>query len=134
MKPLRISILSILCLALFYVAIPLPKPLFPNDYSTVVLDKDGHIMRAFLNKKEQWHLPPDPHEPIPQKLKTAVLHFEDRRFEHHIGIDPLALARALYQNIIQHKIISGASTLAMQLRHLINPKRRTFVYKRLEIL
>lgn len=134
MKPLHISILSILCLALFYVAIPLPKPLFPNDYSTVVLGKDGQILRVFLNQAEQWHLPPAPQHPIPQKLKTAVLHFEDRRFEHHIGIDPLALARALYQNITQQKVISGASTLTMQVARLMNPKKRTYANKALEIL
>ena len=134
MKPLRISILSILCLALFYVAIPLPKPLFSNDYSTVVLGNNGQILRAFLNQAEQWHLPPNPSHPIPQKLKTAVLHFEDRRFELHIGIDPLALARALYQNITQQKVISGASTLTMQVTRLMNPKKRTYANKALEIL
>lgn len=121
-------------LALLYLSIPMPTPLFPNDYSTVVMDKDGHILRAFLNKKQQWHLRPQTDQSIPPKLKVAVLHFEDRRFEHHIGIDPLAMGRALYQNITQQEIISGASTITMQVTRLMRPKPRTYVNKLLEIL
>ncbi len=62
-----------------------PDPLFPNDYSKMVLAADGRILRVFLNQGgEQWILPPDGAE-VPAKLKTAVIHYEDKRFESHWG-------------------------------------------------
>lgn len=131
---LKTVFLSCVILALVYIVIPVPQPLFSKDYSTVVLDHEGHILRAFLNRAQQWHFPPNPEQAIPTKLKTAVLHFEDQRFEHHLGIDPLAIMRALYQNLAQGEIISGASTLTMQVTRLMNPKPRTYLNKMFEML
>ena len=84
--------------------------MFPSDYSKMVLAEDGQILRVFLNGQEQWILPPDEGE-IPAKLRTAVLHYEDKRFESHWGVDPLALVRALWQNMTRGGRISGASTI-----------------------
>ena len=78
-----------------YFARPLPRPLFPPDYSTLVVDRDGRLLRAFLNDGQQWCFPPDTRLAVPAKLRAAVLHFEDRRFDRHWGVSPLALARAL---------------------------------------
>ena len=91
----------------------LPGPRFAPDYSTLVVDEDGHLLRAFLNQRQQWCFPPRPQQPIPAALKTAVLHFEDRNFYHHFGLSPVSLIRALYQNITAGRIVSGASTLTM---------------------
>ena len=107
-------------------------PLFPNDYSKVVLDEDGGYLRIFLNSNEQWILP-DSGRPIPPKLKAAVIHYEDKRFEGHWGIDPLALTRALYQNIRYRSTISGASTITMQVARLMEPKERTVRNKLIEM-
>lgn len=120
-------------LSLFFV-IPLPNPLFPGDYSMVVRDRDGKILRAFLNKQQQWCFPPDENLPIPRKLKKSILQYEDRLFYQHKGVNPFSLIRALYQNISTGKRISGASTLTMQLCRLMQPKARTLPNKLLEIL
>ena len=128
------AIWMLLVLLLLYLAIPLPNPLFPQDYSTVVLDRDGQILRAFLNRKEQWLLPPRPELPIPEKLKIAVLHYEDRYFYFHPGVNPAAVLRALSQNLAAGRTISGASTITMQVARLIRPKARHLGNKLLEML
>ncbi len=126
---------TVALLALFgagFAASRVPEPLFSNDYSKMVLAEDGRILRVFLNQKEQWILPPLG-EPVPDKLKTAVIHYEDKRFESHWGIDPLALLRALWQNIFRGERISGASTITMQVARLIKPKPRTVRNKLVEM-
>ena len=117
-----------------YFLIPLPRPLFAPDYSTLIVARDGQLLRAFLNDGQQWCFPPDTSLAVPAKLRTAVLHFEDRRFYRHLGVDPLALGRALYQNAAAGAIKSGASTLTMQVARLMRPKPRTYVNKALETL
>lgn len=133
-KWLRRALTSLAALLLFFLLIPLPRPLFPDDYSTAVLDAHGEILRVFLNRRQQWQLPPRPDAPLPHKLKTAVLEFEDRYFYRHPGVNPLSLLRALRQNMAQHKIVSGASTLTMQVARLMRPKTRSYGNKILEIL
>lgn len=118
--------------AVAYACVTLPGPLFTTDYSTVVLDEHGAILRAFLNSQEQWILPDDG-SPIPEKLKIAVITFEDKRFESHLGVDPLAVLRAVYQNIRHGGRVSGASTITMQVARLMRPKERTVRNKLLEM-
>lgn len=122
-----------LVVVMFYAVGPLPTPLFPNDYSTVILDTNGKILRVFLNDQQQWILPDDGRE-IPDKLKIAVTHYEDKRFYQHMGIDWLAVARALYQNISHGQRISGASTITMQVARLMQPKARTVKNKLIEMI
>ena len=119
-------------IVLLYFAVPLPH--FLDDYSAVVLDKDGRVLRAFLNNRQQWHFPPRKDARVSQKLKTSVLYFEDRYFEYHFGVNPVSVVRALYQNLKQGKTVSGASTLTMQVTRLIHPKPRTYFNKTLEML
>ncbi|NOZ13685.1 MAG: penicillin-binding protein 1C [Acidobacteria bacterium] len=123
--------------AVFFTAIwltPLPKPLFPNRYSTVVTDRNGKIMRVFLNPEQQWILPPRPETPIPKKVEEALLTAEDRWFYHHPGVNPFAVVRAAWQDIRAGRIVSGASTLTMQLARISRPKARTIANKLLEML
>ncbi len=123
--------------AIFFVSIlltPLPKPLFPNRYSTIVTDRNGKIMRVFLNPDQQWILPPRPGTPIPKKMEEALLTAEDRWFYHHPGVNPFAVARAIWQDIRAGRIVSGASTLTMQLARISRPKPRTITNKLLEML
>ncbi|MBN2424234.1 MAG: penicillin-binding protein 1C [Calditrichaceae bacterium] len=114
--------------------IPLPDPLFPEDYSVVVLDNQGGIMRAFLNENEQWHFPPDENLPVAEKLEKAVLTYEDQYFYYHPGINPFSISRAFLQNLSNKKIISGASTITMQTARLMKAKDRTYPNKILEML
>ena len=122
-----ISVFIIICLI-----IPLPNPIFPDDYSTVILDENEEILRVFLNNNQQWCFPPT--DFIPAKLKIAVIHYEDRQFYSHPGVNPFAILRAIKQNIASSKIVSGASTITMQVARLMQPKSRTYTNKFLEIL
>ena len=120
-------------LIILYSSIPLPNPLFPPDYSPTVLDEEGKILRVFLNNNQQWCLPPRQDLVVPEKLKKAVLCFEDRHFYRHPGVNLFSLLRALYQNISSGKVVSGASTITMQVARLMYPKERTYFNKILEI-
>ncbi|MGI6149818.1 MAG: penicillin-binding protein 1C [Firmicutes bacterium] len=129
---LLVLILAVLGGAVLSALSTLPDPLFAADYSTVVLDENGAILRVFLNSQEQLILPDDG-RPIPPKLQAAVITYEDKRFERHWGVDPLAVMRALYQNIRHRDRISGASTITMQVARLMRPKERTVKNKLLEM-
>ena len=126
------TVLAALLLAV--ILTPVPDPLFPDRYSTVVKDRNGRIMRVFLNPDEQWLLPPEPDTSVPKKLEQALLTAEDRWFFHHPGINPFSVARAAWQDIRAGRIVSGASTLTMQLARISRPKRRTIPNKLLEML
>ncbi len=137
-KKLKKLVLGIVVPALFlwmlYLAIPLPEPLFKSDYSTVIMDEDGNILRAFLNKDQQWYFPPEAGLVIPGKLKTAILMFEDRYFYKHPGVNLLSLCRAFYQYISSGKVKSGASTISMQVIRLSGKRKRSLLNKLVEML
>ncbi len=130
----------LICVAVFAIAAFLLYFVIPDkaagfqDYSTIILDENKEILRVFLNKSEQWCFPPDPEMEIPSKLETAVLQYEDRYFYYHPGVNPFALLRALFLNIKHRIIISGGSTLTMQVARLTDPKSRTIPNKIYEIL
>ena len=105
----------------------LPKPLFNEPLSSIVLSKEGSLLGAHISTDEQWRFPPL--DKTPNKFATAIIAFEDKRFNQHIGIDPLAIGRALYLNITQGRIVSGGSTLSMQVIRLAehNPSRTLWI-------
>ena len=103
-------------------------------HGTVFTDRNGELLRVFLNSSEQYCFPPDESLVIPEKLKKAVLTFEDRRFYYHPGFDPFALVRALFLNISEMRVVSGASTITMQVARIIEGKDRTVLQKIKEIL
>ncbi len=106
---------------------------FPDDYSLVVEDRDGRFLKVYLNNREQWCVPLDSEEAIPDKLIRAVCLFEDQNFFRHPGIDPAAIIRALYLNLTTAKRVSGASTITMQVARLMKPRARTLPIKVLEM-
>jgi penicillin-binding protein 1C len=122
----------LLLIVILYLTIPPSKPLFSNSYSTIINARNGELLHAFLNNDEQWHFPPDTSK-IPQKLKSAAIAFEDENFYKHFGVSISALTRAAYQNYKQGKIVSGASTIPMQIARMRKPKKRTYLNKALEI-
>jgi penicillin-binding protein 1C len=75
-----------------------------------------------------------PLETLPPRVAAATIGVEDRRFKRHPGVDPLAVGRAIYQNLLAGKRLSGASTLAMQVARLQNPGRRGYCRKATEAL
>lgn len=116
-----------------YLMTPLNQRI-PTDYSQVILAKDSTFLRVFLNQEEQWCLPPQLQPDIPENLKTAVLTYEDQYFNYHPGFNPVALARAMYLNIRQGKVVSGGSTITMQVARMIRNQERTLFQKFIEIV
>jgi penicillin-binding protein 1C len=117
---------------LAWLAVP-PAPLFPDDYSLVLLDSRGGILRAFLARDQQWRFPAATGG-IPGKYLDALFAYEDKRFRSHPGIDPMALLRAAGGRMARGEKAGGASTLTMQLVRLAHPRPRTYPNKALEML
>lgn len=118
---------SMVCLLLSLWLIPLPRGLIP-PLSRVIRFRDGSIMRVYLSSDEKWRIW-TPLEEIDPLLIQATLCYEDRYFRYHPGINPFALMRALMQNLHARRIVSGGSTLTMQLARLVEPKPRTIYAK-----
>jgi penicillin-binding protein 1C len=89
--------------------------------STEVLDADGDLLRAFATPEGRWRLKTTVADVDPQFLRM-LLAYEDQRFYEHHGIDPLALGRAFVQLVTHGRIVSGGSTLTMQVARLIEPR------------
>lgn len=118
---------------LLILLLPLPKPLFPQDYATLLLSADGQLLGARIAPDGQWRFPPA--DTVPQKFKIAILLFEDEYFHYHPGINPVSLGRAIAQNIKSGKVVSGGSTLSMQtVRMALGNQNRTYVQKLKETL
>lgn len=107
------------------------EKIFEGRYSVSVLDNNGKIIGVYLNKDEQWHLKSI--DKIPEKLKTAVMVFEDKNFYSHNGVDLSAVIRALKDNIFEGRR-TGASTITMQAVKMAQPKERSYFNKYLEIV
>ena len=99
---------------------PVPWP-SEEDASTVVLDRSGALLRAFTTHNGRWRLPIDVQDVDPRYLRMLIA-YEDRRFLKHRGIDPFAVLRASWQMLTQGRVVSGASTLTMQVARLLEPR------------
>ena len=110
----------------------LPSPLFKNKTSTVVEDSDGNLLSARIAEDGQWRFPQNKH--VPLKFIASIIQFEDREFYSHPGINLKAIVRAVIQNIKQKKIVSGGSTITMQVIRLSRKgKSRTIFEKAIEL-
>ncbi|RYE31045.1 MAG: penicillin-binding protein 1C [Hyphomicrobiales bacterium] len=91
------------------------------DRSTVVLDREGRLLRPFLTADGRWKLPVTSEDVDPRYL-AMLKAFEDKRFDAHHGIDPLGMLRAAGQMLRNGRIVSGGSTLTMQVARLLEPR------------
>ena len=101
-----------------------PLPLRQLQPARVVVAEDGTPLWRFADRQGVWRYPVTLDEVSPAYIE-ALLAYEDRWFWHHPGINPLAIVRAVGQNLLQHGIVSGGSTLTMQVARLIDPQPRT---------
>lgn len=109
--------------------IGVPRPLFDVGYSRVLFDREGRLLGARTAPDEQWRFPLSERE-LPERYVAALLAFEDERFLRHPGIDPIAIARAVGSNLRAGRIVSGGSTITMQLARLVyGPGPRTYARK-----
>jgi len=92
-----------------------------SQVSVSVLDRHDRLLRAFTTPEGRWRLPLEPDE-VDQRYLAMLMAFEDKRFYRHGGVDMRSLARAAWQLARHRRIISGASTLTMQVARLIEGK------------
>src|SRR5215813_8476333 len=106
---------------LIFVAWPLPAGLLDAEgtLSVRVLDRDGQLLRELPSRRASRSVALPPEAPVPQVLRDAFIASEDRRFEWHPGVDPLAMARAAAGNLKAGRVVSGASPLTQQLARLL---------------
>jgi penicillin-binding protein 1C len=118
--PLALTATVWLCDRLF------PPPLARIDApgSTLVLARDGTPLRAFADADGIWRYRVRLDEVSPTYLE-ALLSYEDRWFYRHPGVNPVALARSLWQAIANLRVVSGGSTLTMQVARMLEPIPRT---------
>lgn len=110
-----------------------PLQEFINPTSIVVEDRNGALLGARIASDGQWRFPLI--DTVPNHFVDAIVNFEDKRFRKHPGFDPIALGRAVLLDIKKRKIVSGGSTITMQLvRMYRNGKPRTIPEKIVELL
>jgi len=107
-----------------------PPPLDKaRTVSAEVLDADGQLLRAFATPEGRWRLKTMAKDVDAQFVRMLIA-YEDQRFWEHKGVDPWALMRAAWQFASHGRIVSGASTLSMQVARLIEPREgRSFTAK-----
>ncbi|MND58763.1 Penicillin-binding protein 1F [compost metagenome] len=124
--------LAVLIGLLFWFIFLLPKQLFQTPTSFVIEDSHGELMGAAIASDGQWRFPAN--ENVPEKFTKCIAVFEDKRYFHHLGVDPLAFSRAIRQNLRSGKVVSGGSTLTMQVIRLSRNKPRTIWQKFIEMI
>lgn len=104
-------------------------PLFTTPRSTVLLDEKGELLAATVADDGQWRMPPG--DSIPARFERCLIEFEDRRFRHHRGIHLPSLVRAWQQNKQAGHIVSGGSTITMQVARMARGDRDRSVWNKL---
>ena len=120
---------SLLCFLFLNLLFPLQTDI---EYSKIVYDRKGKVLSAYLTSDDKWRMKTELGEITPA-LQKAIIHKEDKYFYYHPGINPLAIIRAMFNNILHRKRTSGASTITMQVARLLQPKKRTYLNKLVEI-
>ena len=126
-RPLPLVVLGVLLIWLFC----LPRDLFRGvPYSTVVESAEGELLGARIADDGQWRFPAC--DTVPSRFAAALVQFEDRHFWWHPGVDPRAVFRALRDNVRYGHVVSGGSTITMQVIRLSRGRERTLWQKFVE--
>jgi len=104
---------------------PLPPELRERPAPSVrVTSRSGKLLRE-VRADDGARARPLPLGAFPAHVRDAMLAAEDRRFYRHVGVDPIAIVRAIGTNLWHRRVVSGASTLTMQLARTVRPHPRT---------
>ena len=129
----RTVLVAFLMGLLLWFLLCLPSPLFKDPSSFIVNDYKGNLLSAKIAKDGQWRFPEN--DNVNPKLFTSMLAFEDQYFLQHYGINPVSTWRAFKQNKKAGKIVSGGSTITMQLIRLARKhQKRTYSEKVIELI
>lgn len=116
--------IGIVALLLLDHLFPLPAPGRDAPYALVVVARDGTPLRAFPDREHVWRHPV-PLDGVSPLYLEALVAYEDRAFWWHAGVNPWALARAGWQWLVHGRIVSGGSTITMQVARILEPTPRT---------
>lgn len=125
--------MATVCLMLLFLMLDLIFPFKPDvRYATQITDQKGRVIHAFLNKEDKWRLYSNVNEITPLLRKTLI-YKEDQYFYYHPGVNPFAVVRAAFRNMLSGRRTSGASTITMQVVRLTDPQPRTYLNKIVEV-
>src|SRR5688572_22817367 len=125
--------IALIGLFILFVLLNLIFPLKDKiEYSTIITDKNGEVINAFLTKDEKWRMKTELNEISPLLRKTIVAK-EDKYFYSHPGVNPVAVVRAFFKNVFRMKRTSGASTITMQVARALEPRKRNIFSKMIEM-
>ncbi len=121
MQRRRILVVTLLLGLIGFLCLPVAR--IDKPVSTVLLDGEGRLLGARIAADEQWRFPST--GKTPERIAAALIAAEDKRFRRHPGVDPLAVGRAIQLNLKERRVVSGASTLTMQVIRISrdNPAR-----------
>ncbi len=108
---------------------PLPDKV---AYSTIITDDKGELVNAFLTPDQQWRMKTELNE-ISPLLRKTIVYKEDRYFYYHPGVNLLSMGKAFVKNLFRGRRTSGASTITMQVARALEPKKRTYFNKLVEV-
>jgi penicillin-binding protein 1C len=123
------AVASFLLFLLLNMLLPLRDK---GEYSTIITDKNGELINAFLTKDEKWRMKTELSEISPLLRKTIIAK-EDKYFYYHPGVNLVAMVRAFFNNLFQMKRTSGASTITMQVARALEPRKRNIGSKMIEM-
>ncbi len=126
-------LIGVASLFLFFLLLnwvfPLPDRI---EYSTIVTDAKGEVIHAYLTSDQQWRMKTELNE-ISPLLRKTIIEKEDKYFYYHPGVNAMAMCRAFIKNVLRMKRTSGASTITMQVARLLEPGKRTYWKKLVEV-
>jgi penicillin-binding protein 1C len=129
-KILLISAISaVLLFFILSLIFPLPDKI---EYSTIITDSKGEVIHAFLTKDQQWRMKTELDE-ISPLLRKTIIEKEDKYFHSHPGVNPFSIGKAIFKNIFHWKRVSGASTITMQVARALEPRKRNYWSKCVEV-
>ena len=118
--------------ALLWFCFPFPaERLDSQSASPQVTDRSGRVLLQVVSDDDQWRFPVSLEEVSPWLVKATIA-AEDERFYSHGGVDLVAAGRASLQNLQSQRVVSGASTLTMQLCRMLDPRPRSLTAKLIE--
>ena len=136
----KYSLQLVFCALILWICLMhlwIPKPLISKPYSTLLYTAETSgrevLLGARIASDGQWRFPSG--SEVPEKFAICLTQYEDKRFWYHPGVDPFALMRAVQLNLTQSRVVSGGSTLTMQLARIAQGNQsRTVGQKVIEML
>lgn len=123
---------SLILAGLLYWLFCLPRVLFESPTSTVIESREGYLLGARIAADGQWRFPAS--DSVPHKFERCILLFEDEYFYQHPGVNPVAVTKALWNNLTTDSR-RGGSTLTQQVIRLSRDnKARTYSEKLIEMI